>query len=294
MGGKPKIAIVAMVRNERPFMDEWLLYHRLIGTDHFFIYDDDLTPGLEEFLSPHKEYTTVIRWHGVHQDFTSLHGDKQTKAYTHATGHFLAGYQWAAFIDIDEFIVLDRHNKLDEFMASLGDAPEISLRRQLFGHNGHYENPQALVTSELTRRRLNPEPDCNGKSIIRCDTIAGFRSVHHCELKHKHQSKRRHKHRHQHEQKQWTERQPKSSDTAHINHYICRSFTRWMDRPDRGYACDVIKPTAWEFNKEGCLRMFVEAVAVDCNEHVDEQMLRFKPELEQAIETINEARKKEP
>lgn len=264
--------MVAIARDEMPFMDEWLLYHRLIGTNHFFIYDDDLAPGLEEFLRPYSKYTTVIRWHGVHQDFTSLHGDKQTKAYTHATGHFLAGYQWAAFIDIDEFIVLDKHNNLDEFVASLGDAPEISLKRQLFGHNGHYEDPQGLVTSELTRRRLSLEAEGNGKCIVRCDEIAGFKSVHHCELKHRHRLE--------------------SSNTAHINHYICRSFTRWMSRPDRGYACDVIKPTAWEFNKEGCLRMFVETLAVDWNEHIDEHMLKFKPQLEQTIKAIHETREK--
>ena len=76
-----KIAVVAIARDEKSFMDEWLLYHRLVGIDHFFIYDDDPIPGLQEFLQPHESYTTVIRWHDKHQAFPGKRGNRQTQAY---------------------------------------------------------------------------------------------------------------------------------------------------------------------------------------------------------------------
>ena len=267
-----KVAVVAIARNEEPFLDEWLLYHRLIGADHFFIYDDNIAPGLEEFLSPHKGYTTVIRWHDIHQNFSSLRSDRQTKAYTHAAEHLLTGYQWAAFIDIDEFIVLDKHRNLKEFIVSLKKTRIITLDWHIFGHNGHYENPTRPITSALTRRKLSPAK--TWKCIARCDTIMGFGTPHLCKRTRGHRTE--------------------AGDSAHINHYMCRSFTNWMSRPDRGEACDVpLDPTNnWKRTKEGCLRRFVTDVALDWNEHVDEYMLKFKPELERAIRTINGTRKK--
>ena len=46
-----RIAVVAIARDEKSFIDEWLLYHHLIGVDHFLVYDDDPNPGLKEFLT---------------------------------------------------------------------------------------------------------------------------------------------------------------------------------------------------------------------------------------------------
>ncbi len=35
----PLICAVAIVRDENPFLDEWIAYHHLLGIDHFFLYD---------------------------------------------------------------------------------------------------------------------------------------------------------------------------------------------------------------------------------------------------------------
>lgn len=258
-----KIAIVAIARDEKPFIDEWLLYHRFIGADHFFVYDDDPTPCLQKFLQPHAKYTTLIQWYNP-----KFQRNQQIEAYRDALRSHLADYHWVAFIDVDEFIVLEKHKNLKEFLASLNNISAVSLNWRRFGHNGHYEDPRGLVTSELTRRLLRP---CSNRSkcITQCDAIANIANVHHCELKPEHSST--------------------TANTAHINHYMCRSFTKWMSRPERGDAHDPrSKPdNVWKHTKEGCLRRFVTDVALNWNEHVDEEMLRYKPVLEQAIKNLN-------
>ena len=256
-----KIAVVAIARDEKPFMDEWLLYHRLIGVDHFLVYDDDPNPGLQEFLNPHREYTTVLRWYDP-----KTVGTQQLLAYRDALNYRLSDFQWVAFIDLDEFIVLDKHANLKEFIASLGDASAARIIWHRFGHNGRYDDP-TLVTAELTRRKLLP---CTNrwKSLTRCDAIANITCVHNCDLKQGYSFE--------------------VTDAAHINHYMCRSFTRWMNRPERGDANDLLLTTknAWKHTKRGCLRKFVERVALDWNEHEDKSMLKFKQSLEQAITAI--------
>lgn len=281
MSNTEKIAIVTIVRNEKPFLDEWLLYHHLImKIDHFFIYDDDPIPCLPEFLKPHSEYVTLIPWYGVHQQFHSARGDRQTKAFTHALTHFLPNYQWVAFIDVDEFIVLHKHNNIKEFLTSLGNVPAIALNWHQFGHNGHYEDFRGLVTSELTRRKLLPNQH---KSITRCAAIENIQSAHQCILKHGYGHLVD-----ANGQKANDTVYPDLTSVAHLNHYMCRSFSHWMNRSKQGYACDMPKfpENAWRDTNEGCLRKFVTEVAVDWNEYVDNYMLKYKKQLEQTIKII--------
>jgi hypothetical protein len=272
-----KVAIVSIARDEKPFLNEWLLYHRLIEIDHIFVYDDEPNSGLQDFLRPHAKYATVIRWHDQHQKFSSPRGDRQTKAYLHALKHFLPEYKWVAFIDVDEFIILEKDSNIKRFLTHFENASAIYLKWRVFGHNGHYEDPNGLVTASLTRRTRLPDEHW-GKSITRCNKISNILSPHHCEL---------------------INGQTVSADNlAHVNHYKCRSFKHWIDRVKRGYVSQ--KPyhernawNAWRTSEEGCLRTFVEKIALNWNEHVDEEMLQFKPRLEQAIKLINEIREKE-
>lgn len=285
-----KVAIVAIARDERPFLDEWLLYHRLIGVDRIFVYDDDPVPNLQGFLRPHDDYATVVRWYESHPP--RKRGHQQVAAYRHALAHFLPDFEWVAFIDLDEFIVIERHENLGEFLNSLGDAPAVALHWHRFGHCGHYEDPKGLVTAELTRRKLCPETN-RVKNITRCDTIASIGNVHRCNLKNG---------------------SPQTTKIAHVNHYMCRSFERWMSRPKRGrcglsmgntrlreqqktpHLPDLGKSprnrssNQWKHTAEGCLRKFVANVALDWNEHIDEEMLKYKPFLEQEMKKIQQIR----
>jgi hypothetical protein len=284
-----KIAIVAIARDERPFIDEWLLYHHLIGADHIFVYDDDPVPNLRSFLGPHNNYATIVRWFETHPP--QKRGHQQVAAYQHALTHFLPNFEWVAFIDIDEFIILEKHENLREFLNSLGNTSTVALHWHRFGHCGHYENPKGLVTAELTRRKLQPETGPGQtKHITRCDAIASINSVHHCNLK---------------------DGSSQTTSIAHINHYMCRSFEQWMSRPKRGRCGMTTGKTKrhsqrqetshsslpkkhpsnqWKLSAEGCLRKFVTDVSLDWNEHVDEEMLKYKPFLEQKLKTIQQVR----
>ena len=47
-----KVAVVVIARDEKPFLDEWLVYHRRLGVDHFFVYDDEPDLSISGFLKP--------------------------------------------------------------------------------------------------------------------------------------------------------------------------------------------------------------------------------------------------
>jgi len=277
------VCLVAILKDEQPFLDEWLLYHRMLGIDHFFLYDDDPDAPLEEFLKPHQEYVTVVPWFG--RSFSMPGVDRQTKAYWHAFEHYATAYEWMAVIDGDEFIVLREHQDLKVFLNSFPEASAVSLHWHVFGHNGFFDDPPGLITASLTRRMLAPSR--NIKTITRTASIRGIISAHYCLLKNGAWVDPNHRMFRE-------DIYPGKTDVAHINHYQCRSFTRWMNRVTRGVpgideAPIVDKANLWRLDPELCLRQFVTTVARNKNEYVDEYMLKYKDSLEEKIALLHRA-----
>lgn len=273
------ICVVAILKDEEPFLDEWLLYHKMLGIDHFFLYDDHPDLPLHNFLSPHHDYVTVIPWHGLDKSFQGR--NNQTKAYCHARDNHIQPYKWATFIDGDEFVVLRKKNNIPEFLSDFDDVSAVTLNWHVFGHNGFYDDPPGLITSQLVRRMFLPNK--NVKTFTRVKAIATITSPHFCRLQYGLMVDANHK--------PFTDVLYEGrTDAAHINHYQCRSFKRWMNRVERGNACmdDILKDSEkWRYDKELCLKQFVTTVALNKNEFIDTYMLKYKPELEKAISALN-------
>lgn len=64
----PPFRLVActMLRNEAAYVREWIVYHLLVGVEHFYLYDNDSTDNTAEVLAPFvaKGVVTYRRWPG--------------------------------------------------------------------------------------------------------------------------------------------------------------------------------------------------------------------------------------
>lgn len=276
-----RICVVAIVKNEEPFLDEWLIYHRLIGVDHFFIYDDDPELPLKNFFKPHSSYLTIVDWYGKDKDLPGR--NNQTKAYWHAVENYITDYEWVAFIDGDEFIVLPAwDDQIYKFLDEFEDAGAISLNWHVFGHNGHYETPEGLITAALTRRMK--KPNTNVKTITRTKNIKSINTAHFCRI----------------DSGLWFDANHKmyndslyegKTSKGYINHYQCRSFKHWMARCERGdvnfSGKDTPDEQIWRCYSDLLLKKFVENVAYNKNEHVDEYMIKFTFAIQKQILQLN-------
>jgi glycosyltransferase involved in cell wall biosynthesis len=70
----------------------------MVGVQHFYIYDNESTDGLEQKLQKYIQdgIVTYIYWSGKYQQMT---------VYNHAVSHFQYDTKWLAIIDGDEYIV---------------------------------------------------------------------------------------------------------------------------------------------------------------------------------------------
>lgn len=163
------IAICAIYKNEAPYLLEWIAFHKMVGVDHFILYDNGSDDGSTELIrgSAFADSLTIIDWPQRPGQFA---------AYADCVDRYAKQFSWIAFIDLDEFIHPFDSNSLREVLSHPRyDAySEVLIFWLLFGSSGYQERPEGLVL-ENYRQRLPAESAVNGhvKTIARGATLLG-------------------------------------------------------------------------------------------------------------------------
>ena len=172
-------AIVAIMKNEAPYIKEWLDYHLLAGVDHFYIYDNDSPDNQKEILQPYIErgLVTYIFYPGR---------ARQYEAYNEATRRFRFFCRYIAFIDGDEFI-FPRNNLsipevTDKILSGINFASALAMNIYEFGSN--FQDKADLsrgVLERFTRRAPDewapPLPDGVPGGTARTKSITNPRKI---------------------------------------------------------------------------------------------------------------------
>jgi Glycosyltransferase family 92 len=104
------LSIAAIFQDEAPYFKEWIDYHKKIGVEHFWLYNNNSTDNYQEVLEPYIQAGTVtlIDWPSPvsqNEEFNHFCFAVQVGAYNHALSLAKGVSKWLALIDIDEFIV---------------------------------------------------------------------------------------------------------------------------------------------------------------------------------------------
>lgn len=157
-----KIGCVAIVRNEERHIAEWLAWQFLIGFDTVFLLDNGSTDATAEVARRFAPSFDVRMF-----AFPSTAPDRQVAGYERVTRAVANDYEWLAFFDTDEFLVLEEGLSLKGLLAARPEAA-IALPWAVFGSNGHEDMPGDLVTEAFTRRASAEfPPNCHVKTILR-------------------------------------------------------------------------------------------------------------------------------
>lgn len=106
---KYKLSIAAIIKNEAPYMKEWIDYHLAAGVDHFYLWNNDSDDNLLEVLQPYIDNNIV--------DYHFLTGKcSQLAAYNEAIQKYRFSSQYMAFIDADEFIFPHENKSIIEIV----------------------------------------------------------------------------------------------------------------------------------------------------------------------------------
>ncbi len=141
---KYNVSIVAIAKNEGIYFKEWIEYHKLIGIEHFYIYNNDTEDNTKEILTPYIE-NGLVTWIDIHGK------SQQANAYNDAINQFKNETRWLCPLDLDEFICLKKHQNVNEFMDNFKDCFQVSIRWMMYGSSGHIKQPQGLVIENFTK-----------------------------------------------------------------------------------------------------------------------------------------------
>ncbi|WP_238991677.1 glycosyltransferase family 2 protein [Gemmobacter caeruleus] len=129
-----RTAIVTTMKNEGPFILEWLAYHRAIGVDDFLIYTNDCTDGTDTMLE-------LLMRKGIVQHRINPYVPGGELKPQHAALQaaeqepVMQNCGWGICMDVDEFIdVKIGDGTLAALYQAMGDANMISLTWRLFGN----------------------------------------------------------------------------------------------------------------------------------------------------------------
>ena len=169
-----ELSMCCIFQNEDRFLKEWIDYHRLIGVQHFYMYDNNSNDNFHEVLDPYVEAGIVeyIIWN---KDYDTP-GDwwkVQRSAYIDAIKRNIGISKWLCIIDTDEFIVPIKDDNLPVFLNDYEAYGGVFINWVFYGTSGIQRIPEGtwITTCLLKRAKLTDGGHRLVKSIVRPERV---------------------------------------------------------------------------------------------------------------------------
>lgn len=142
---KYNVSICAIFKNEAKYLKEWIEFHKIIGIDHFYLYNNNSEDDYESVLKSYiqKGEVTLIPW---------SYNQQQIQCYKKCIEDYSHESKWIGFIDIDEFIIPKEYDNIYEFLKKYDNKRgSVALYWKLFGSSGLIDrNVNRLVSEDFT------------------------------------------------------------------------------------------------------------------------------------------------
>jgi glycosyl transferase family 92 len=259
----PYLSVCACIGYETPYLVEWLEFHRIVGVERFFLYNNADREAQAELLAPYVQegILTLYEW----PDFPPQHS-----AYSHCLKEHREDSRWIAFIDVDEFLFSPTGSPLREVLVDYEQWPAVVANWVLFGPSGHLTKPAGLVVESYVKRTTAAETII--KSIVDPKRVVDVGTVHWFVYDHGDAVDENH------DPVEGPETASPSVSRLRINHYWTKSLAEFeaklaMRRADTGvYRQDV--------QEEDLLRTMKQ---LDQKAEPDDAILRYLPQLRAAV-----------
>jgi hypothetical protein len=168
------LAVCGMFQNEARFLKEWIEFYRLVGVQHFYLYNNKSTDNFAFVLEPYllKGVVDLIDWPYSNVD---LHA--QNKAFTDAIKRARGVAKWVAFLDLDEYLFPCKQMNLLDFLKDFENYGGVCANWFMFGTSDVERIPDdGLMIEYLVK--CDPHGNKHVKSIVRPERVVNFINPH--------------------------------------------------------------------------------------------------------------------
>lgn len=138
---KYQVSICAIFKNEAKYLKEWIEFHKIIGVEHFYLYNNNSDDNYLDVLKTHVEQGIVdlIEW---------PFAQGQISAYRHCVKKYAQETLWIGFIDIDEFVIPKACDSIVDFLEQFKSRPAVLLYWKMFGTSGQVTRDERRLVTE--------------------------------------------------------------------------------------------------------------------------------------------------
>jgi hypothetical protein len=263
------LSAVVIAKNEASYLVEWLEFHRLVGIEHVYLYDNGSTDETREILRSYIRggFVTYLPWANFDRNAVP-----QRQAYAHALCNFGQRWRWMAFIDVDEFLFPLKDDSLRTVLRAYDDLPAIAVHWHMFGSSGHKRRPSGLVIENYTDRAPIPSAAGHDEILLKWKSIVDPSKVRAVVSPHVFMFEDGRKGAYD-EDRRWilkTQRAGAASTVLRLNHYFTKS--------EEELAVKIAKGSVGRLSVQGTNpKSFaaLRAAAVEVETVKDESILRF-------------------
>ena len=142
-----KLLVISSMKDEAPYLLEWIAHHRAVGFTDFLIYTNDCSDGTD-FMLDRLQERGIVR----HKRTNVLRRGPQKSAFKDAIGtDEFATADWVYVTDADEFLCIKvGDGNVSDLIASYPKADVIPVTWRHFSTSGEVALPKGPICKEYT------------------------------------------------------------------------------------------------------------------------------------------------
>ena len=163
-----KSLVCCIAKNEDDYINEWIRYNIHVGFDHVVVYQNNWRAKVDDDL---KDRVTLVEW-----DTNYMFA--QQKAYNDCISKFADEYDWIAFFDVDEFLVLKNSKDLNDWLGEYSSYDSIGVNWKYFGDSNISTLDEKRSVARFTKRQ--DKADSHVKTILNTRKVGKTQPMHCC------------------------------------------------------------------------------------------------------------------
>jgi hypothetical protein len=169
-----QISVCAIFRDDARFLKEWIEFHRLVGIEHFWLFNNLSQDDYMEVLRPYIEEGTVelIDWPYESKDQRQWEHIQNT-SYEEGIRRSIGKTKWLAFIDTDEFLFSVKSDQLLNVLRKFEKYGGVCANWQMYGTSGvkHIPDNELMIDKLICKAPTEFWKNQFIKTIVRPERV---------------------------------------------------------------------------------------------------------------------------